>query len=190
MGLVTNVLVHSDTLEQGIEQYARLYSLVNNGIDLIFDKQGATSVLEFHHYKPEFYCIQDMERTLALAVQRSRQYVNDEIRMEKICVAHPAPSYAKDYEEIFGCPVEFDCPICTITFSSKFLHFSPKQRNPYVKSALQGYAEAINNRLFKRKIGDKVKDIVLELLPHGQADIDHVAQRLHMSRQTLSLIHI
>lgn len=185
MGLVTNVLVHSDTLEQGIEQYARLYSLVNNGIDLVFDKQGATSVIEFHHYKPEFYCIQDIERTLALAVQRSRQYVNDEIRMEKICVAHSAPPYAEEYEQVFGCPVEFDCPVSTIVFSSKFLHFSPKQRNPYVKSALQRYAEAINNRLFKRKIGDKVKDIVLELLPHGHADIDHVAQRLHMSRQTL-----
>jgi len=185
MGIVGNILVHSDSLEQGIEQYVRLFSLVNNGIELTFDKQGTTSLIEFHHHKPEFYCIQDMERTLALAVQRTRQYVNDEIRMEKIGVAHPAPSYAQEYEKLFGCPVEFDKEVCSITLASRFLPFSPTQKNPYVRSALQRYAEAINTRLFKRKIGDKVKDIVLEMLPHGQADIDHVAQRLHMSRQTL-----
>jgi AraC-like DNA-binding protein len=185
MGLVANVLVHSDSLEQGIEQYVRLFSLVNNGIELTFDKQGSISVIEFHHHKPEFYCQQDMERTLALAVQRTKQYVNDEIRMEKIGVAHSAPPYADQYEALFGCPVEFDQDVCSITFASRFLQFSPKQKNPYVRSALQRYAEAINTRLFKRKIGDKVKDIVLELLPHGQADIDRVAQRLHMSRQTL-----
>jgi AraC-like DNA-binding protein len=185
MGLVANVLVHSDSLEQGIEQYVRLFGLVNNGIELTFDKQGTLSVIEFHHHKPEFYCIQDMERTLALAVQRTRQFVNDDIRMKKIGVAHSPPAHATEYEQVFGCPVEFNQAVCSITFESRFLQFSPKQKNPFVRSALQRYAEAINTRLFKRKVGDKVKNIVLEMLPHGQADIDHVAQKLHMSRQTL-----
>lgn len=185
MGLVANVLVHSDTLEQGIEQYVRLYSLVNEGIELTFDKQGAISVLEFHHRHPEFYCKHDMERTLVIAVQRTKQYVNDEIRMEQINIAHPEPEYIDEYQRLLGCKINFNQPLTSIEFQSKFLHFNPKQKNPYVKSALQNYAEGISNTLFKRNIEDKAKAIIMELLPHGQADIDHVAQHLHMSRQTL-----
>ncbi len=185
MGLVGNILVHSDDLEKAIEQYVRLFSLVNNGIELNFDRQGRFSILEFHYHKPEFYCRADMERTLALAILRTHQYVNDEVVLKKVSVAHPEPEYSSEYQKVFGCPVEFDKKVCSITFSSRFLYFSPKQKNPYIQSALQGYAEAIHTRLFKRKIGDKVKDIVLEELPSGKVDIDMVAQRLHMSRQTL-----
>lgn len=185
MGLVGNILVHSDDLEKGIEQYVRLFSLVNNGIELNFDKQGRLSVLEFHYRKPEFYCRADMERTLALANMRTKDFVNDAVFLEQVSFAHPEPDYSQEYKKVFGCPVAFDQKVCAITFQSRFLQFSPKQKNPYVQSALQGYAEAIHNRLFSRKIGDKVKEIVLEILPKGKADIDTVAQRLHMSRPTL-----
>lgn len=185
MGLVGNILVHSDDLEKAIEQYVRLFSLVNNGIELTFDQQGRFSILEFHYRKPEFYCRADMERTLALAILRTHQYVNDEVVLEKVSLAHAEPDYSPEYQKVFCCPVEFDQKVCSITFSSRFLQFSPKQKNPYIQSALQGYAEAIHTRLFKRRIGDKVKDIVLEELPKGKVDIDMVAKRLHMSRQTL-----
>lgn len=185
MGLVSSVLIHSDSLEQGIEQYVRLFSLINTGIKLTFTQKDELSVLEFHHQKPEFYCPQDMERTLALAVQRSRQYVNSQIQMEKITLAHSPLTELTEYDDFFGCPIEFNQPICSISFASRFLGFSPKDKNPYIRSALQKYADAIHNRLFKRKISDKVKEIVLEGLPQGQTDIDYVAQQLHMSRQTL-----
>jgi len=185
MGLVGNILVHSDDLEKAIEQYVRLFSLVNNGIKLTFDRQGRFSILEFHYQKPEFYCRADMERTLALAILRTQQYVNDQVVLEKVSLEHSEPDYSPEYQKVFGCPVEFNQKVCGITFSSRFLHFSPKQKNPYIQSALQVYAEAIQTRLFKRKIGDKVKDIVLSELPKGKVDIDMVAQRLHMSRQTL-----
>ena len=185
MGLVGQVLVHSDTLEKGIEQYVRLFSLVNNGMDLNFERIGRLSIIEFNYHKPEYYCRADIDRTLTLAIMRTRQFVNNEIRLEKVGVAHDKPVYAEEYEKVFECPVEFGQEVSSITFSSRFLHFSPKQKNPYAQSALLGYAEAIHNRLFKRKIGDKVRDIVIEMLPQGKIDIDSVAQRLHMSRQTL-----
>ena len=47
------------------------------------------------------------------------------------------------------------------------------------------YANKLLKKLFRRSYSDKVKGLITESISKGEADIDHVADKLNTSRQTL-----
>ena len=47
------------------------------------------------------------------------------------------------------------------------------------------YANVLLKKLFRRTYSDKVKGLIAESIGKGQADVDHVAEQLNTSRQTL-----
>lgn len=185
MGLVANVLIHEESFSDSLSQYARLYSLVNDGIKLELVKGEKTSTLFFKHLDPTYYNIQDIERTLTICLTRTRLFIQKDIQLSRVGFAHAQQDYHAEYLRIFNCPVEFQQNTSFLEIDNDFLSHSPLGKNPYTRSALLNYSNRALNKINRKRFSNQVRSHIIDLLQHKKADVDEVAKRLHMSRHTL-----
>lgn len=185
LGLVAHVVYNSATLKEGLEHYIRLFSVVNEAIELEYENIDKRCHLRYIYKSPDYYNIPDIERTLAIVVLRTIKAIGLETRFYEVNFQHSKPAYAHKFEEVFPCKVNFDQAHCEVVFDSKMLNMKPKRRNPHMRVATLNYANQILSRLFKRSISSKVKRIIEKHLSDGGFDAEQTAKLLNMSRQTL-----
>lgn len=185
MSLVSNLWVHSETAEQGMERYVEYCKILHTGMSIRFDKGEHFSSVIFEYNDQQDYCQADMERTLGLNAKRARQYLGEDMEIIKVSFMHAQPDYYALYEDYFRCPVEFNAPRCSIVFASEYLKRSSEPHNPYVFSALREQAEKLKKSLLLNKTTEQVANIIAKQLHVGNYQLDDIAKRLHMNRQTL-----
>ena len=186
MGLVGHVFFNCDTLGEAVTQYVRLHRLINESVILSFEQTGEQAILTWQPDVADHYCRQDMDRTLAAALSRTRHFIHPEIRAEWAEVAHPAPSYAGEYQKLLGGPVRFDCATTRLAFSSRHLSHPIPRRNPYVYSAMLKQVNSVLARLQpRRSFARKIRRLISKQMATDRIDADSLARQCHMSRQTL-----
>ncbi len=185
VGIVGHIIFNSPSIHEAIKEYVRLFSIVNEAISLTFKTEGNYGYLRFVHHNPEFYCVPDMERSMVLSLYRGKALFDDAMHWQSVDFQHAEPAYRDEYDKVFDCPLRFNQPYCQIVFERKYLTIAPKQRNPFMARAALQYANTLMKKLFRRTYADKVKLLIMESVGSGEADIDHVAERLNTSRQTL-----
>jgi len=186
MGVIGHIVFNNRTLGRALQQYVRLAQVANEGVAVSLRDQDGLAVLEWHCERPEYYSIPNMDRTMALAITRARRFVSEKLYLERVTFQHEKPDYAPEYERIFGCPVLFGQPSCSIVFRRHYLDYELPQRNPYLHQILTRHVERLLRRLaFRNTLSHKVKGIVSKHLSLGELDAEVVAEQLHMSRHTL-----
>lgn len=185
LGLVAHVVYNSPTLREGLEHYVRLFSVVNETIELSYVESGDEGRLRFICKQPQHYNISDMERTLAIVIKRTEKALGKPTEFQAVHFQHGAPPYHSLYDDIFPCPVKFGQSHCELIFCKRLLDQKPKRRNPHMRKATLTYANQILSRLFKRGIKHKVKRLVEKHFQEDNFDAEMVAKSLNMSRQTL-----
>lgn len=186
MGLVGHVFFNCDTLGEAVTQYVRLHRLINESVFLSFEQTADQAILCWQPDMAEHYCRQDMDRTLAAAITRTRHFIHPGIRAEWVEIAHPAPVYADEYEKLLGGPVRFDCGITRLAFNSRHLGHPIPRRNPYVYSAVLKQVNTLLARLqSRRSFGRRIRRLISKQMATERIDADSLARQCHMSRQTL-----
>jgi len=185
IGLVGHVVFNSHTMAEGLDEYIRLFSIVNEAISLTLETDKDYAFLRFIHLNPTYYCAPDMERTMTLFLHRAKALFDSKIQWESADFQHAQPGYSDQYNKVFDCPLRFNQNYCQVVFKREYLDLSPKQRNPYIGSAARLYANNLLKKLFKRSYSDKVKTLITQSIGTGNADVDHIAKQLNTSRQTL-----
>jgi AraC-like DNA-binding protein len=185
LGLVAHVVYNSATLAEGLTHYVRLFSVVNESIDLKFLQEGDDAILRFQYFDQSHYIIADMERTLGIVVKRTMYSIGPLAKFRVAMFKHSPPEYEDKYKATFPCPVKFDQPYCELRFDRHMLNLQPKRRNPHTGRATLNYANHILSRLFKRKVNAKVKRIIEDNISDNQFDAEKAAKLLNMSRQTM-----
>lgn len=186
MGLVGHVFFNCDTLGEAVTQYVRLHRLINESVILSFEQTGEEAILTWQPDAPNHYSRQDMDRTLAAALSRTRHFIHPEIHAEWVEIAHPSPSYAGEYETLLGGPVAFDCNSTRLAFDSRHLSHAIPRRNPYVHSAVLKQVNSVLARLQpRRSFGRKIRRLISKQMATERIDADSLARQCHMSRQTL-----
>ncbi|WP_417564921.1 AraC family transcriptional regulator [Marinobacter sp.] len=186
MGLVGHVFFNCDTLGEAVTQYVRLHRLINESVFLSFEQTGDQAILCWQPDLAEHYCRQDMDRTLAAAITRTRHFIHPDIRAEWADIGHPAPAYADEYEKLLGGPVRFDCGITRLAFNSRHLGHPIPRRNPYIYSAMLKQVNSLLARLqTRRSFGRKIRRLISKQMATEKIDADTLARQCHMSRQTL-----
>jgi len=185
IGLVGHVVFNCETLAEGLSEYIRLFSIVNEAISLTLETDKDYAYLRFIHLNPEYYCTPDMERTMTLFLHRAKAIFDQDVQWESADFQHAQPEYSDQYKKTFNCPLRFSQNYCQVVFKRQYLALSPKQRNPYIGSAARQYANNLLKKLFKRSYADKVKALITQSIGTGEADVDHIAKQLNTSRQTL-----
>lgn len=186
MGLVGHVFFNCDTLGEAVVQYVRLHRLINETVTLSFEQTPEQAILTWQPDEPRHYCRQDMDRTLAAALCRTRHFIDRGIQTDWLEIAHPEPGYANEYRKLFGGSVYFGCGVTRMAFDSKHLGHPIPHRNPYVYSAVLQQVNAVLARLQTRKtFGKKIRRLISRQMATDKIDADTLAKQCHMSRQTL-----
>ncbi len=169
-------------------QYVRLHRLINESVTLSFEQTPPDqAILTWQPDRPDHYCRQDMDRTLAAALCRTRHFIHRSIEADWLEIAHPEPAYAAEYRKLFGGTVHFGCGVTRMAFDSKHLGHPPiPHRNPYVYSAVLKQVNAVMARLqTRRSFSRKVRRLISRQMATDRIDADTLARQCHMSRQTL-----
>ncbi|KEF30250.1 Transcriptional regulator, AraC family [Marinobacter nitratireducens] len=186
MGLVGHVFFNCDTLGEAVTQYVRLHRLINESVILSFEQTGDLAILSWQPDAPAHYSRQDMDRTLAAAMSRTRHFIEPDLRAEWVEIAHPRPEYGDEYEKLLGGPVRFDTGITRLAFHCRYLAKPIPRRNPYVYSAVLKQVNTVLARLqSRRSFSRKVRRLISRQMATDRIDADSLARQCFMSRQTL-----
>jgi len=186
MGLVGYVFFNCDTLGEAVTQYVRLHRLINESVRLSFEQTGDQAVLTWQADSPGHYCRQDMDRTIASVLCRTRHFIHPGIVADWVEIAHARPDYAGEYRELFGGTVRFGCKSTRLAFDSRHLQHPIPHRNPYVYSAVLKQVNTLLSRLQSRRtFGRKIRRLISQQMSTERIDADTLARQCHMSRQTL-----
>lgn len=99
---------------------------------------------------------------------------------------HKEPAYRDQYDRIFGVPLFFESSMNAVLIDEAFMQMKPPTQNPYLADVLKRHAEGLLENLDRSKsIRGRVEGLLIPVLHTGEANIDMIAGKLGLSRQTL-----
>lgn len=127
------------------------------------------------------------ESTFARMVCTSRRQFGGAHFMRAVHFTHAAPAYRDEYERVFQLPVVFGSDRNAVLLSDdSWLAGRTPHASRYVHDVLRARAEALLERLERSKtMRGRVESLLLPVLHTRETNVDAVAEKLGLSRQTL-----
>jgi AraC-like DNA-binding protein len=188
IGLVYYVLASSENLANALTRLARYSSVHNEGVHISFNQRGPPVVSFEYIGVPRAKDRHQIEFFVAILLRLCRRLTGRHLVPQKVLLAHRRGHTPSDLRKFFGCEIEFGASGDQVIFPLDVRNIAMVHADPYLNSLLEQYCrELILHR--GTKVRDwtlSVENIVAPLLPHGEATIDSVAQRLGLSSRTLT----
>lgn len=103
-----------------------------------------------------------------------------------VCVTHPKPAYAGEYQRVFRCPVHFGADWNAMELHPQITEWKVAQAPRYVFGILAKHADRLLAELEASKsLHSRVEALLLPILHQGDVGADTIAKELGVSRQTL-----
>ncbi len=188
LGLLYYVQSSSQCLGDALKRLARYSRVHNEGVELrCSDRNGLT--VSFHYsgvsrsadrHQIEFFVI--------MLIRLCRQLTGRRLSPQSVRLLHPRRRIPAKWTMLFGCDVEFGGGIDQVTYSRSVASLRLPGADDYLNCLLESYC---NETLKKRRKASaswqlRVENAIAPLLPHGQATLDEVAQKLGVSGRTLT----
>jgi AraC-like DNA-binding protein len=174
------------TLEEALGLFARFGALLDETLecemrrehDGVFFSFGRRSV----HYLPAV-----AEYAALRLVLLGRSLLGGGYGLLGVRFAHRAPRSLKRHRELFGAPLEFEQGEVGLLLDPSTLVTPLPQADPVLKSVLVSAAERLLGA-HRPTVGtaQRVRDVLVELLPQGPPSRKQVSERLGVSERTLS----
>jgi AraC-like DNA-binding protein len=126
-----------------------------------------------------------VEATLAGLVELARRAAGKPVLPRAVAFSHPCRGRAGDYAAAFGAPVEFGAPANVLVLDRAAAERPLPTDNPDVAAAVDLVAKRYVAGLETQPVAARVRALLQELLPTGEAGQDLVAARLNRSPSTL-----
>lgn len=106
--------------------------------------------------------------------------------LKEVHVTHPPPSYAAEYERVYGAPVTFNARWNALRIDRSFLAIPVNLQPRYVFGVLSKHADVLLSDLDAlRTVRAEVERALMPILHTGEASADVIAAGMGLSRQTL-----
>ena len=129
------------------------------------------------------------EAALARCVCGGREALETvcKIRFPKaIHFTYEEPSYRAEYDRVFRAPLFFNSSMNALVVDRAFMSFKPQRTNPYLSQMLKEHAEELLENLERTKsTRGQVETLLIPILHTGEANVEKIAAKLGLSRQTL-----
>jgi len=188
MGLLYYVVASSETLGNALRRLARYSSINNEGIRITchewkdirvqFEYVGVARLSDRHQI--EFFVV-----TL---LRICRQLTNLSLSPRSVKLAHRRTELPPGIKKMFGCNVAFGSSVDEVVYPGLAKNISTVNADSYLNALLVRYCEEAlsTRRMHSGAWRLKVENAIVPLLPHGQAKIGEIAQRLGVSVRTLT----
>lgn len=186
-GLLGFLLLNSPTLMDGMINLQRYSKVVGEGENLEIERIGAHVVLRFREADPALRGLRHNSDFIAASVVRgcrdlTRQAISP-IRAEFIGAE---PSAKVEYTDILGCPIKFGAEWDALVYSEETTRLPAKGADDKLLRVLEEACQKIIGPTSKEPdVVRKVRELVVERLPKGSANIDAIADELNISSKTL-----
>jgi AraC-like DNA-binding protein len=188
LGLVYYVLASCDNLGTALSRLARYSGVHNEGVHITVNQTKHIAITFEYVGIPRASDRHQIECFVAILVRLCRQLSGQHLIPQRVLLAHRRPRTPVNLRTLFGCKIDFGSEVDEVVFPLELRTTLMVHADPYLNSLLERYCEeTIKSR--RSKAGDwtsRVENTVAPLLPHGEATIERVAQRLGLSVRTLT----
>ncbi|PAU86451.1 AraC family transcriptional regulator [Pseudomonas sp. WN033] len=179
-------LMSSRTLKDGFARIVRYQRLIGEAADL---------ALEVH---PDCYRLvmsihgdrlpapaQSHDAAMAYALAFCRWMTGRVLMPLEAHFAYPAPAELSAYQALFGCPLVFDAPSYSLSFSRSMMEEPLATGNETLAQLHDQLAADYLMRFERDRVTHQARQVLCRLLPQGEPKREAVASALRMSTRTL-----
>jgi AraC-like DNA-binding protein len=187
LGTLGYTMLASTTLRAALERLIRFHRVVTDHqfAALQENKKEKTFVITLLDLQSDVAlpCLEDA--VLALIISILRMNYQQELNPVRVTLQHPSPDCNSRYFELFRCPVEFEAPVTSMALPldavDKRLPGSNLELTVAGEHLMTDYINSLKDPLLTTRI----KKIIAQHLPTGDANVETVADRLYVSTRTL-----
>lgn len=164
--ILPNLYLHNEALAVQVEQVGNLVSLRTH-----MNAKGGP-------YR------QSMELVVAVLYRVLGVFMGADWRPRVVCFTHRAPASLAPYRRFFGCPVEFGHEFDGIVCNAADLD-AP---NPGADPVMSRYTHQLLDQKSRKRptVSDRVRELIILLLPRGHCRVEVAAQHLGVTRRTVA----
>lgn len=188
IGLVYYIIASSEQLGDALQKAARYSGVVNEGVRVEFDRDGAAAISIHYVNVDRLSDRHQIEFWLVTLMRICREVTATRLVPVELEVRHSRTDTPSEFRAFFGRDIRFGAEADRIVLSTPIISLPIVGRDTFLNSLLRQYAdEALLPRAAPgADIPADVEKMITELLPHGKANAADVARRLGMSPRTLS----
>jgi AraC-like DNA-binding protein len=189
LGLLYYVLASSTTLGDALKRFSRYSAIHNEGVQITYRESNNKLSMIFEHvgvarvndrHQIEFFVV-----TL---LRLCRQLTGRHLSPMAIKLIHRRRQLPAKLKSLFGCNVAFGSDRDEVAYAQPLKNTAVVNGDPHLNTLLVKYCE---EALSDRRVGSdtwqlNVENAITPLLPHGQASMAEIAQRLGITRRTLA----
>jgi AraC-like DNA-binding protein len=182
LGPIGLVVREQPTLRKALTQLARYIWLQNDAYTASVEEIDDIAVLSLG--APPWVGRQICELSLGVAMRTIRDLVGEGWRPQEVRFTHPAPARLDVHRRVFGVTPLFEQDFLALVIDRADLDAPIAQADPAMARQLVRYLEQIAAGR-GTSLGDKVREMIVILMPSGGCTVERVARRLAMDRRTL-----
>jgi AraC-like DNA-binding protein len=185
--LMAELVIHSPTLGDALQQCSRFYRLMSRGLTLGVTAENGQArlwlqesdpALDPDHFLPEFL--------LVIWSRLAGWLIRHRIPLQAAHFCYPPPPHVHEYPTLFPCPLQFDQPRNALVFDASWLA-RPVVRNLAELQALLPTLPGafLVKPVFHGSYTRRVRELISADINNGLPDLETVAQHFWMTGRTL-----
>jgi AraC-like DNA-binding protein len=189
VGLLYYVLASSQNLADALRRVARYSALNNEGVQLVYRHHQTTASVRFEHVGVSRVADRhQIEFFVTVLFRICRQLVGRQLTPDSISLVHRRSSLPADLRLFFGCPVRFSSKLDEVVYARSLLETPVISADLFLNKLLCRFCEEAlaGRRIRSGNWRTKIENVVVQLLPHGQAHVAEVCRQIGISSRTMS----
>lgn len=183
--MMCHALIHCRSLDKALGRGALFYSLFPEAPGIQLHREGDWVRLTLDDSRlrdPDHFLVESL---LVIWHRLASWLIGQRIRLEEASFSYPEPAHSGEYDLLFPCPRRYAAGSTSLLFQARYLGMPLLQDERTLKQFLQ---HSPADLLARPDGGDSLTSQIRRLLGRdcsAWADLEAVAQQLHMSPQTL-----
>jgi AraC-like DNA-binding protein len=187
-GMLYYVLAASPNLGEAIQNLAHYLAVANESIGLRISERTKNTVLAVSYKIPRLSDRLFAEYGYAVVLRAFRELTGRNVSPTAVTFIHGRNTDKAEFIRFYGCPVRFNAAADTMVLPTESLSLPILTSDKYLLEILKSACDEV---LAKRgeissTLRAKVENEIVQLLPHGKAQVEKVAGNLGMSTRTLA----
>ena len=188
VGLLYYVLASSERLCDALQRAQRYSVVANEGISVKYREGKDLAIIFDYVGVPRHSDRHQIEFWIATLVRICRQLTNQRLAPIRVKVAHRRSEDSSEFDKFLGCRAGFGADVDEVVFPETTKHMPVVSADPHLNELLTAYCEEAlsRQRASRGVLQTRVENVIVPLLPHGEARAAEVARRVGMSQRTLA----
>jgi AraC-like DNA-binding protein len=185
LGPVSLALRDEPTGRQALETLCRHMRLVNESLFTQIEDAGDLVIIREEFLLSEPGTVrQSIELAVAVMVRLLRELLGPAWQPRQVCFAHRAPASRSSHQRMFGRTVIFNAEFNGIVCAARDLEQPIARADPGMAKLARRFLNDLRMQS-DAHTADRVRQLILALLPSGRCTVDEVARHLGIDRRTI-----